>query len=241
MQVYLRHRLAQLDALINASPLAGTWQRFKWLFKYRLGRPGHVPDFETLLNRPHRPILLERLDSLGAWHSVLEVGCGRGVNLMLLAKRNPGATLVGLDASTVAIRDARSTLARHGIEDIRFSVGVATSLSDLSDKSMDVVFADALLMYIPPKSIVESLSEMLRVARFGILASAWHEDLPLSGKPWRYDEGTWVYDFHRVGHELLGVSFEVTPYPEGVWEDARWRKYGAILRVVTHQSAMDPA
>jgi hypothetical protein len=73
------------------------------------------------------------------------------------------------------------------------------------------------------------LAEMFRVARCGVIAGSWHQDLPDSAKPWRYDEGTWVYDFRRIARESFGVEVEVAPYPEGAWEDQRWKRYGAII------------
>ncbi len=227
----LRRGLSRLDETMDGSSLAGAWQRLKWTLKYHLGRPGHVPDFETLLSRPHRAILLERLDGFGPWRSLLEVGCGRGVNLLLLAKRKPDATLAGIDTSVAAIRAARAELAKRGIWQVDLKAGTATKLVGCADKSVDVVLADAVLMYIPPEDIVVVLSEMLRVVRMGVVAGVWNMDMPPPGDPWRYDEGTWVYDYRRIIAESLGFNVNVEPYPVGAWDDVRWKRYGAILRI----------
>lgn len=225
----IRRLMMRLDSGLDQSAMADAWQRFKWMLKYRIGRPGHVPDFEKLLQRPHRQFLLRYMDTLGPWRSVLELGCGRGVNLFLLAQRHPEAELEGLDISSVAIEGARHELARRGVSHVRLAVGSAAHLEAYPDHSVDIVLADALLMYIPPEAIGSILSEMLRVARVGVLAGAWHIDLPETSQPWRYDEGSWVYDFRRIASEVPGSKMTVTAYPESAWQDARWRRYGAII------------
>jgi ubiquinone/menaquinone biosynthesis C-methylase UbiE len=220
-----------LDGYLDGGPMASSWQRLKWTLKYRFGRPGHVPAFDTLLNRPHRTILLDRLDGLGPWRSLLEVGCGRGVNLLLTAKRKPDAKLTGIDTSVAAIRTTRVELARRGMKDFHLEVGSVSNLTGLADQSFDVVLADAVLMYVPPAEIVDALSEMLRVARFGIVAGVWNSDIPPPASAWLYDEGTWVYDYRRILGGLGCINADVESYPEGVWDDGRWQKYGSILLI----------
>ncbi len=60
--------------------------------------------------------------------SVLEIGCGTGRNLILAARRYPGAQLCGLDVSEVMLRTARTSVARAGLsERIQLAAGDATA------------------------------------------------------------------------------------------------------------------
>lgn len=219
-----------LDRWLDVGLFGGPWQRFKWALKYRLGFKSHVPSLLTLAARPHRPLLLETIDALGPWRSALEVGCGRGANLLLLGKCNPEAALLGMDISVLAIEQARREFGQH-VVNIRFSVGSAEDLSAYADDSVDVVFADAVTMYLPPASIRNALREMCRVARLGVVIGTWHAGIAPSSSPWMYDEGAWVYDYHRLLLDLPRYKAVISPYPSGVWHDARWCSYGCIISI----------
>lgn len=219
-----------LDRRLDTGSFGSPWQRLKWALKYRLGSNRHVPDLVTLAERPHRPLLLETFDALGPWRSALEVGCGRGVNLLLLARRYPGATLIGMDISARAIESAQRELARYAVK-ARLSVGGAEDLSAYADNSADVVLADAVTMYLPPTSIYAALKEMCRVARLGVVVSTWHAVVASSSSPWIYDEGAWVYDYQRLLYDLPGFKSDILRYPADIWHDARWRAYGSIVRI----------
>lgn len=48
---------------------------------------------------------------------VIEIGCGTARNLIVIAKRYPGARLYGLDASQEMLKSAAASIARHGLSD----------------------------------------------------------------------------------------------------------------------------
>lgn len=56
--------------------------------------------------------------------TLCEVGCGTARNLALLAKRNPGASFYGVDASTEMLKTATTNMAQAGVGD-RVSLAVA--------------------------------------------------------------------------------------------------------------------
>lgn len=224
----LRSGRNAVDRWMSGGPFADRWQRLKWLLKYRLGLQRHVPDLATLATRPHRPILMEAIDGLGRVDDVLEVGCGRGVNLLLLARRHPGVRLAGIDVSAHAIARALRELRDAGV-DAQLRVGGAEDMGAYGDDSMDVVIADAVTMYLSPETIALALGEMARTARLGVVISAWHADLPGAMDPWLYDEGTWVYDYARLLGAVPGMAVEVRRYPQGTWQDRRWNQYGCIV------------
>lgn len=62
--------------------------------------------------------------------SLVEVGCGTGRNLILIARRYPDVRLFGLDASQEMLRTAQASIARHGLgERITLAHGYAEDLS----------------------------------------------------------------------------------------------------------------
>ena len=55
------------------------------------------------LNHPHRRLILKKIGAFHPIYSILEVGCGYGPNLYLLAKEFPQADLVGIDINPLSI------------------------------------------------------------------------------------------------------------------------------------------
>jgi S-adenosylmethionine-diacylgycerolhomoserine-N-methlytransferase len=77
--------------------------------KYRYAR--HVFDLtrKFFLFGRERAIDALRLDGAS---SVLEIGCGTGRNLRLMAERHPALRLIGVDISTEMLKSARAKVAR---------------------------------------------------------------------------------------------------------------------------------
>jgi SAM-dependent methyltransferase len=94
--------------------------------------------------------------------TVLDYGCGDGVNTLLLTRR--GAKVKALDISPDLIMVARQRLAANNITaDVDFVVGSAHRLP-LLDDSVDVVFGMAILHHL---DLTLSASEVKRVLREG--------------------------------------------------------------------------
>lgn len=80
---------------------------------YRLTR--HVYDATRKFFLLGRDTLLDAVPADAT--RVVEVGCGTARNLVLLARRRPGASLFGLDASAEMLRTASRQVARAGVAD----------------------------------------------------------------------------------------------------------------------------
>lgn len=97
--------------------------------------------------------------------TVLEYGCGDGINTLALARR--GASVKALDISPDLIDIARQRLTvNHLMADTEFIVGSAHDLP-LPDDSVDVVFGIAILHHL---DLALSAREVSRVLRKGGLA-----------------------------------------------------------------------
>lgn len=84
---------------------------------------------------------------------VLEVGCGTGRNLLILAKRHPAARFYGLDASAEMLRTARRKAVRAGLENVRFERALAGDFTHRETfglgRPFDAVFFSYALSIIP--------------------------------------------------------------------------------------------
>ncbi|MDQ3168487.1 MAG: methyltransferase domain-containing protein [Chloroflexota bacterium] len=112
---------------------------------------------------------------------VLEVGFGPGVVLAELLIRVPDGIVVGVDASELMVRQARS---RHAADitagRLELRQGDAGSLSD-SDESFDVVCGTHVIYFWPdPVATVRELGRVLRPG--GTLALAYQERDRMPGR-----------------------------------------------------------
>jgi SAM-dependent methyltransferase len=93
--------------------------------------------------------------------SVLEVGCGAGVDLARFAKG--GATVTGVDLAASAIDLARANFAQQGL-DGTFEVADGEQLP-FSDNSFDLVYAHGVVQYTAnPQKLVAECRRVLKPA-----------------------------------------------------------------------------
>lgn len=106
---------------------------------------------------------LPRLVNFSAYRgkSLLEVGCGVGIDLVRFARA--GATVTGIDLSTTAIDLARKNIEQSGLSaDLRVMNGEAMQFSD---NSFDVVYAHGVLQYTA--DVEKMVAEIHRVLKPG--------------------------------------------------------------------------
>jgi ubiquinone/menaquinone biosynthesis C-methylase UbiE len=202
----------------------------QWLWRHRR--------FEDWARRsvehPHRAFLVERVGRFAPVASVLEIGCNAGPNLVALRRAFPAATLFGIDVNRRAIAAAQVLLADAGVENVTVAVGAADDLARFADRSVDIVFSDATLMYVGPDKIGGVLREMTRVARKAIVLNEWQlfEDAGRLGagarSRWHYAH--WIHDFQALLAAVPAVrSTRVEHLPKGLWQDEAWESFGAIV------------
>jgi len=127
--------------------------------------------------------------------SVLEVGCGEGKTLCLLAE--PGRLVVGMDISTACLHKASQ--ADRGLDLVQGDAGHLP----LADAAFETVLAAEVLEHIP--NWQEALEELFRVARHRIVVTVpyreWlkvflcphcHTRLPLYGHLHRFSRGSFA-------------------------------------------------
>ena len=100
-----------------------------------------------------------------AGQTVLDIGCGAGMDLLLAAKRT-GADghAIGVDMTDAMIERARKSVATSGLRQVEIRKGDATSLP-IADGSIDVVNSNGVLNLVPEKELC--FREIVRVLKPG--------------------------------------------------------------------------
>lgn len=96
--------------------------------------------------------------------SVLEVGCGTGIDLRLLPEN---VHALGLDPNNMAV-----TAARGYMPFADFVRGMITDMP-FADSSIDLVFTHRLLNYLDEKTLAMGMQEMYRVAKKYVISCEW--------------------------------------------------------------------
>jgi SAM-dependent methyltransferase len=117
--------------------------------------------------------LSRALAGIGPGSTVLDVGCGFGLESLRLARLvEPRGRVTGIDKSEVFIAEAKRRALAAGLS-IGFEAGDAESLP-YADASFDVARAERLLVYLPDPR--EALREMRRVTKPGGVVAAIEPD-----------------------------------------------------------------
>jgi arsenite methyltransferase len=100
-----------------------------------------------------------------AGQTVLDIGCGAGMDLLLAAKRTgPDGHAIGVDMTDAMIERARKSVATSGLRQVEIRKGDATSLP-IPDCSIDVVNSNGVLNLVPEKELC--FREIVRVLKPG--------------------------------------------------------------------------
>jgi len=174
---------------------------------------------------PHRQFLIGRISRYSPFESILEVGCASGPNLYLLAKQFPDIKLYGTDINKRAIKLGRRWFAAKGIN-CTFSVHKAEDLRSFHDKSIDILFTDAVLVCIGPDKIEYVLKEFIRVTKKMLIFNEWHSESPVS----IYNDH-WIHNYKNLLKKFMSEDkIKFTKIPENIWA-GDWAKYGYIIEV----------
>ncbi|MGA8849135.1 MAG: class I SAM-dependent methyltransferase [Dehalococcoidia bacterium] len=187
-------------------------------------------------NHSHRPFLIDKIFSFSPISSILEIGCNCGPNLYLLAKKLPNAEIRGIDINPMAVQKGNELFAQEGISNVKLLVGKADELEQFRDKSFDVVFTDAVLIYVGPDKIKEVMKGMIRIARRALIVVEQHYFESRNRDPhglgvYRY--GLWIRDYIGLLKQFVPEEhISITRITEDIWPDERWKETGAIIEAV---------
>lgn len=183
----------------------------------------------------HRAFLIERITAYYPFKNVLELGCNCGPNLYLLEKKYPDTMLKGIDINPSAVQKGNEFFKAENIANVELSVGKVDELEQVPDKSFDVVFTDAVLIYVGKDKIEAVIRDMVRIASKAIILLERQCLTPgkkdTRGLGYRYG-GAWERDYVALLKKWVPEErIKVTKVTEDVWPDARWKETGAVVEV----------
>ena len=117
--------------------------------------------------------------------NILEVGCGTGRNLIILAKKYPQTNFFGLDASAEMLKTAQGNIDAKNLKNIKFRTALADDFKfdntfDLTQK-FDAIFFSYAVSIIPPwQESIENALENLKAGRTLYIVDFYDQaDLPV--------------------------------------------------------------
>ncbi len=101
------------------------------------------------------------IDAIGAGQTVLDIGCGAGMDLLLAATAvGPNGRAIGVDMTRAMLDRAEAAIRSTGLRHVEVREGDAQSLP-VDDASVDVVISNGVLNLTPDKS--RAFAEIFRV------------------------------------------------------------------------------
>lgn len=182
---------------------------------------------QTSISSPHRIILVKKISSFFPFDSVLEFGSASGPNLYLLAKKFPEVKFYGIDISKKAIKTGKEYFKKEGIKNIFLEIGKIENLRKFQNKSIDVIFTDAVLIYVGPDKINFAIKEMLRIAKKAIILCEQHSELPSL-----IYKDRWIYNYKFLfGNSIPEDKIKISKVSSEDWK-GEWEKSGYIIEII---------
>ena len=98
--------------------------------------------------------------------TVLDLACGPANQLVHIARFNPDANFIGIDASPTMLELARKTLAANHIANATLQLGDITNLSTMASASIDCVICTMSLHHLPDTDALhKTMREIRRVLK----------------------------------------------------------------------------
>ncbi len=164
--------------------------------------------FDETHDTEHREAFWHQLLDRWPVTNVLEVGCGKGVNLAYMRDR---AEVHGIDINQKALDSVP-----EGISTLLCS---ATDLP-FEDESFDLVFTAGVLLHAPPLELPLQMAEIVRCSSRYVLALEYAGECV---RHWRHHaEGVWHRDYGEL-YEGLGLKLlDADEIDEGTWKGVTW-------------------
>jgi ubiquinone/menaquinone biosynthesis C-methylase UbiE len=192
-----------------------------------------IKEFYQEIRQPHRQFLMEKIENFSPLSEILEIGCGCGQNLYLLTERFPQAKIRGIDINPRVVQRGQELFKKEGMQYVKLSEGKADELGQFPDKSIDIVFTDAVLIYIGPDKIKTVIKEMTRIAKKALIFAEWHCQSPKDNDPdglGVYYSGYWIRNYLDLLRKFVPQDkIRLSKIPEPIWRGKDWVKLGYII------------
>lgn len=211
---------AILKKIMSINPSTKMWILF-WKYRHFIDGNKWVLGYNDL-NHPHRKKLIEVISNHYPFNNVLEIGCGLGSNLYLLAQKYPEVKFYGIDINSQIIKEGRLLLKKNKIDNIELNVGNALNIN-YPNHYFDLVFSDACFLCVSPNQIQKIVNELNRLSIKTIILNEYH-----STKIVKYEKYKvyWVYNYKQFFPNL--IEHKIT---HDLWDSEGWERYGYIMEI----------
>ena len=228
LELYFRVRPLRLKELVVGTK---AWEDY-WI-RCNSGRGGWqgkshdwVEGIWESRNFPHRELLVESVAKFKP-KRILEIGCACGPNLYVLAERFPEATIWGVDINRRFIDYGQEQFYKAGMKNVWLCVGRADNLL-FAENTFDVVFTDAMLIYIGRDKIIPIIERFISITKKGLILVERHMDGV--GALGVYRDGLWQRDYRELlGFYVPKEQITIIPIPKSIWPE--WGETGCIIEV----------
>ncbi len=140
------------------------------------------------------PLVPELVEQLEAGSEVLDIGCGQGRALALMAETFPNSRFTGYDFSPEGIASAQAEAVSKGLTNLRFAVQDVTALADQQRFHLITAF-DAIHDQAHPRHVLRAIAQALRDDGTFLMqdiraSSHVHQNLAHPIAPWLYSIST---------------------------------------------------
>ena len=193
--------------------------------RYLLGRTEKPT--RNSINEPVRQLLAKKVAAEKP-QKVLEIGCGWGQNLYILSQKIPEAELHGFDINRAAIRYAKKKIPKAKL----WRGTAETELEKIPDKTYDVTYTNAALMYIAPQDIKQVMQNIIKITKKKIVLVELEPDNPEDDPLGLgiYENGKWSRNYVAL---LTGLKkpIKISRIPRNTQLDEGWKRRGIIIEV----------
>lgn len=176
-------------------------------------------------NHSHRNILIEEISKYYSFESVMEIGCGFGPNLYNLSLKFKDAKFYGIDISGKAIKEGKRFFKNKKIDNVFLEKRSADNLKKYKDKSFDIVFTDATIIYVGLDKIDSVIKEFIRIAKKAVILCEQHTE-----EKSFYDD-KWVHNYKTILIKHISKEkITIKKLPKESWT-GDWAKYGNVIEI----------
>tara|TARA_B110001450_G_scaffold245457_1_gene258509 strand:- start:4759 stop:5151 length:393 start_codon:yes stop_codon:yes gene_type:complete len=109
-------------------------------------------------------------------------------------------------------------------DNVGFYAKKASQLKNFDSKTFDVVFSQAVLIYLPPTKIHQAVVEMIRLRDGFFVFHEFHSD---GGGKGIFEGGNWVYDYRSI-IKTYNPEAHIEMH-ENTFRGGNWDKYGKLI------------
>jgi len=186
---------------------------------WRIGEENWIEGYWMSALHPHRELILEELEKLQPFKSLVEIGCNCGPNLFRIQEKFPKVKLSGVDVNIEALEVGKLRLPK-----VDFYVGDVQNLF-LPDKRFDISLVDAVLMYVPPEKILKAIRNLVRISKKAIILVEW-KDKDVYGKVVYHH---WARDYKKLFQKVGIYKVKEIKIPKEKWPSKNWAERGYIF------------